>query len=74
MERSRLKNIILLILLLMNLALAASVGLRIAQGRAAEAAGLLAENTLAGLPTDAILLRTAGDALILAGGAPRGTL
>ena len=42
MERSRLKNIILLILLLMNLALAASVGLRIAQGRAAEAA-LLSE-------------------------------
>ena len=42
MERSRLKNIILLILLLMNLALAASLGLRIAQGRAAEAA-LLSE-------------------------------
>ena len=49
-------------------------GKTILVGRAAEAAGLLAENTLAGLPTDAILLRTAGDALILAGGAPRGTL
>ena len=42
MERSRLKNIIILILALMNLALAVSLGLRLAQGHAARET-LLAE-------------------------------